>query len=153
MTWAPHVTVATIVERDGRFLMVEESTGDGIRFNQPAGHLEQGESLLHAAVRETLEETAHHVVPEALVGIYRWPHPSGITYLRFAFSARVTGFDPDRPLDEGILRAVWLTPGEIRACESRHRSPLVLACIEDYLAERRMPVDALRDYSGSESSR
>lgn len=153
MTWAPHVTVATIVERDGRFLMVEEMTGDGLRFNQPAGHLEPGESLLHAAVRETLEETAHHVAPDALVGIYRWPHPSGITYLRFAFSARVTGFEPDRPLDEGILRAVWLTPDEIRACAPRHRSPLVLACIDDYLAERRVPVDALRDCPAPETPR
>ncbi len=153
MTWAPHVTVATIVEREGRFLMVEESTGDGLRFNQPAGHLEPGESLLHAAVRETLEETAHHVTADALVGIYRWPHPYGITYLRFAFSARVTGFEPDRPLDEGILRAVWLTPDEIRACTPRHRSPLVLACLEDYLAARRMPVDALRDYPSAEAPR
>lgn len=125
--------------------MVEEHTEDGLRINQPAGHLEPDESLLAAAVRETLEETAHHVVPDALVGIYRWPHPAGRTYLRFAFSAYVTGVDAGRPLDEGILRAVWLTADEIRACAPRHRSPLVLACLEDYLAERRTSLDAVRD--------
>ena len=138
MDWVPHVTVATIVERDGRFLLVEEQTEDGPRFNQPAGHLERDESLLAAAVRETLEETAHGVELSHLVGIYRWDHPSrDLAYLRFAFAGRVRTHHPEQALDRGILRAVWLTPDEIRSQAPRHRSPLVLRCLEDYLAGQR----------------
>ncbi|MDQ7988003.1 MAG: NUDIX hydrolase [Candidatus Dactylopiibacterium sp.] len=145
--WFPHVTVAAVVEREGRFLLVEEQTDQGVRLNQPAGHLEAGESLGAACVREALEETAHHVEPEALVGIYRWPRPAGdITYLRFAFAARLTGFEAGRALDTGIIRAVWLTPQEIAQAAARLRSPLVLQCVEDHLAGRRYPLELMRHY-------
>ena len=139
--WKPNVTVAAVIERDGRFLLVEEETSEGLRFNQPAGHLEEGESLLDAAVREALEETAHRFVPEYLVGVYQWTRPQGdITYLRFAYGGRVEGVEDGRALDEGIVRAVWMTLDEVRATAGRHRSPLILQCIEDWRAGQRHPV-------------
>jgi len=145
--WKPNVTVAAVVERDGRFLMVEEETDDGVRFNQPAGHLDQGESLVQAAAREALEETAHRFRPDFLVGIYQWPRPVGdITYLRFAFGGELVGFDPERELDSGILQAVWMSLDELRATRERHRSPLILQCCEDYMAGRRFPLDLIRHY-------
>ena len=145
--WKPNVTVAAVVERDGRFLVVEEETEDGLRFNQPAGHLDRGESLVNAVAREALEETAHGFQPEFLVGIYQWPRPAGdITYLRFAFGGSITGFDPERKLDTGIVRAVWLTLDELRATRERHRSPLILQCCEDYVAGRRYPLELIRHY-------
>lgn len=145
--WKPHVTVAAIVEREGRFLLVEEHTADGVRLNQPAGHLDEGESLEAACVREALEETAHHVAVDALVGIYQWTRPSGdITYLRFAFAAQAIGFEDGRKLDEGIIRAVWLTPEELAAQPERWRSPLVMQCIQDYLAGQRYPLGVIRHY-------
>mgnify|MGYP001355634604 CR=1 FL=1 len=146
--WKPHVVVAAVVEQDGRFLLVEEKTDDGLRFNQPAGHLEDGESLVQAVSRECFEETAHHFEPEALVGVYRWRNPrrGGLTFLRFAFTGMITGFDPTAPLDEGILRAVWMTPEEIRATRHRHRSPMLLRGMEDCLAGRRYPLDLLTDF-------
>ncbi|HJW01938.1 MAG TPA: NUDIX hydrolase [Azospira sp.] len=145
--WKPNVTVAAVVERDGRFLLVEEETDDGLRFNQPAGHLEEGESLVAACAREALEETAHHFRPTALVGIYQWPRPAGdITYLRFAFAGEVIGFDPERKLDTGIVGARWLTLDEVRATRERHRSPLILQCIEDYLAGKRYPLELITHY-------
>jgi ADP-ribose pyrophosphatase YjhB (NUDIX family) len=147
--WKPHVVVAAVIERDGRFLVVEEETDEGVRFNQPAGHLEEGEGLLDAVRREVLEETAHRFEPEALLGVYRWRHPGKPrTYLRFAFLGRVTGFEPDSPLDTGILRAVWLTEAEIAASAARHRSPLVLRCIQDYRAGRRHPLDLIHELGG-----
>lgn len=145
--WKPNVTVASVVERDGRFLLVEEETADGLRFNQPAGHVEFGESLVEGAVRETLEETAHIFVPEFLVGVYQWTVPGGdLTYLRFAFGGRVEGEVAGRALDAGIVRAVWLTPDELRDCRARHRSPLVLQCMEDWIAGRRFALDLIRDH-------
>lgn len=145
--WFPHVTVAALVERDGRFLLVEEHTVDGIRLNQPAGHLEQGESLPDACVREALEETAHRVAVDALVGIYNWTRPDGsITYLRFAFACRSLSEEAGRALDEGIIRAVWLSHDELLAQRERLRSPLVLQVVEDYLAGRRYPLDVIRHY-------
>ncbi len=145
--WFPHVTVAALVERDGRFLLVEEHTVDGIRLNQPAGHLEQGESLEAACQREALEETAHRVSVDALVGIYNWTRPDGsITYLRFAFACTALSEEAGRALDEGIIRAVWLTHDEIVAQQARLRSPLVMQVIEDYLAGRRYPLDVIRHY-------
>jgi ADP-ribose pyrophosphatase YjhB (NUDIX family) len=147
MVWKPHVTVASVIEQDGRFLLVEEDSSDGLVFNQPAGHLEPGESLLQAAVRETLEETAYHFRPESLLGVYRWQHPrKDITYLRFAFAGSVSGHEPGRELDTGIVRAAWLTLDEIRGLAQRHRSPLVLDCIEDYRAGKRYPLDILTHY-------
>lgn len=142
VTWKPNVTVAAIVEQAGRFLFVEEASGDDIVINQPAGHVEPGETLLDAVRRETLEETGHHFVPEALVGIYYWQAPrKGVTYLRFAFAGSVTGHDPHRPLDEGILRTLWLSPDTLAAEVSRHRSPIVSHCMDDYLAGRRYPLE------------
>ncbi len=147
-SWKPNVTVAAVIEREGRFLMVEEETADGLRFNQPAGHLEEGESLIEAAVRETLEETAHRFVPEYLVGIYQWPRPQGdITYLRFAFGGAVGELVAGRALDEGIVRAVWMSVDELRASQARHRSPLILQCVDDWLAGRRYGLELLRHYA------
>ncbi|MEW5769915.1 MAG: NUDIX hydrolase [Pseudomonadota bacterium] len=147
--WKPHVVVAAVIERDGRFLLVEEETDDGVRFNQPAGHLEEDETLLDAVRREVFEETAHRFEPHALLGVYRWRHPTnGRTYMRFAFTGEITGFDPEAGLDDGILRAVWLTREEIEASAARHRSPLILRCLNDYLAGKRYPLDVLNDLGG-----
>lgn len=146
MIWKPNVTVAAVVERDGRFLLVEEEADGALVLNQPAGHLDEGESLLQAVVRETLEETAWHIAPEALVGVYRWPHPTKpITYLRFAFTANALRAEPNGTLDKGIVRALWLTPDEIRREQRRHRSPQVERCIEDYLAGQRYPLSLIKD--------
>jgi len=144
MIWKPNVTVAAVIEREGRFLLVEEDTDRGRLLNQPAGHLEPGESLLEAVARETLEETAHSFTATALLGIYQYHHPAeGVTYLRFAFIGKVTDHDPRRPLDTGIVRAVWLSPEEIRLASTRHRSPLVTRCIDDYIAGRSYPLEVL----------
>lgn len=145
--WKPSVTVAAIIERDGRFLLVEEETSDGIRFNQPAGHLDPNESLIDAVARETMEEAAHDFTPTALVGMYMTRYLSSrtrkeVTYLRFAFCGEV-GKAYDRPLDEGILRAVWMTRDELLACQEKHRSPLVMQCIDDYLAGKRAPLSII----------
>ena len=148
MTWKPNVTVAAVIEQDGKFLMVEEETSDGTRFNQPAGHWEADETLMQGAIRETLEETAYHFSPEVLLGVYRWHHTGkDITYLRFAFIGHVTDHEPLRPLDSGILRAVWMSPDEIRATADRHRSPLILKCVEDCLAGKRYPLELLTHLS------
>lgn len=145
--WKPNVTVAALIERDGKFLLVEEETEDGLRFNQPAGHLDEGESLVVACAREALEETAWGFTPTVLVGIYLWPRPQGdITYLRFAFAGELGEHHEGRELDAGIRRAVWMTPDEIGAVEPRHRSPLVRQCVRDYLAGRRYPLELLRHY-------
>jgi ADP-ribose pyrophosphatase YjhB (NUDIX family) len=147
MVWKPNVTVAAVVERDGKFLLVEEETAQGIRFNQPAGHLEAHESLTQAVIRETLEESAYHFTPTQLIGIYRWHAPeSDATYIRFAYTGTITGHEAGRKLDTGILRAVWLSPDEIRESESRHRSPLILRCMEDYLTGRRYPLELITHY-------
>ncbi|MDO8420406.1 MAG: NUDIX hydrolase [Rubrivivax sp.] len=146
--WSPSVTVAAIIESEGRFLVVEEHTPEGLRLNNPAGHLDPGESPQQGVVRETLEETARHFVPEALVGVYlsRFTRPAtgeDVTYLRLAYCGRVGEPLPGRGLDTGIVRTLWLTPDELRASSSRHRSPLVLRCVEDHLAGRRYPLDLL----------
>lgn len=145
--WKPHVVVAAVIEQDGRFLLVEEETAEGLRFNQPAGHLEDGESLLDAVRREAFEETAHHFEPEALLGVYRWRHPKGHTYMRFAFTGAVTGFDPTARLDTGILQAVWMTPEEIAAQSVRHRSPIVARCLADFLAGKSYPLDLITEFA------
>ena len=147
MIWKPHVTVAAVVQRDGKFLLVEEETEAGLAFNQPAGHLEEGESLVAAVVRETLEETAYHFKPTHLVGIYNWQHPTkGITYLRFTFAGELRGYEAGRQLDEGIVAARWLTLDEVRATQARHRSPMILRCCEDALAGKAYPLDLLVHY-------
>jgi len=147
MIWKPNVTVAAIIEQEGKFLLVEEHTSQGLLFNQPAGHLEANESLLAAVARETLEESAYDFEPQYLVGIYRWhAAASDTTYLRFAFSGRILAHHPARALDEGIVRAAWMTPEEIRATQARHRSPLILNCVEDYLAGKRYPLELFTHY-------
>ena len=147
MAWKPHVTVAAVIEQGGKFLLVEEETDEGIRINQPAGHWEFGESILAGAIRETLEETAHPFTPTHVLGIYHWSRPCGdITYLRFAFTGSVGAPIPGHTLDQGILRAVWMTPDELKADASRHRSPLVLRCVHDYLAGKRYPLELLTHY-------
>lgn len=146
--WKPNVTVAAVVERDGRFLLVEEETAEGVRFNQPAGHLEEGESLLEAVAREALEETRYRFRPTALVGIYQWPRPQGdITYLRFAFAGEILGEDVDRELDEGIIAPRWMSLAEVKATAASHRSPLILQCIEDLAAGKSYPLDLIRHYT------
>jgi 8-oxo-dGTP pyrophosphatase MutT (NUDIX family) len=142
----PTATVAAIVVRHGRFLVVEERTDEGIRINQPAGHLEAGETLAAGAVRETLEETGYHVLPTALVGIYRWQSlASRATFIRFAFACEIAGHDAQRPLDEGILRALWLPYDELAALRAKHRSPLVLRCVDDFRAGLRRPLDLVTE--------
>jgi ADP-ribose pyrophosphatase YjhB (NUDIX family) len=146
MVWTPRVTVAAVVEDDGRFLMVEETTPGGLVFNQPAGHLEAGESLLEAVRREVLEETACEVEPTALVGVYRWPMPdASATYLRFCFAARLRAHHPDRALDADVVAAHWLEADAIRRLGPRLRSPLVLACLDDALERPTTPLELLRD--------
>jgi 8-oxo-dGTP pyrophosphatase MutT (NUDIX family) len=140
--------VAAIIERDGRFLLVEEETSEGLKLNNPAGHLDPGESPAEGCAREALEETAHDFAPTSLVGIYlsRFVRPAtgeDVTYLRFAFAGELGAHDPARGLDQGIVRTLWLTPEEVRASAARHRSPLVLRCMDDYLAGRRLPLSAI----------
>jgi 8-oxo-dGTP pyrophosphatase MutT (NUDIX family) len=143
MSWKPDLTVAAIVERQGRFLLVEERIRGRRVFNQPAGHVEDRETLLAAVARETLEETAWHFTPEHLLGIYLWRAPvSGHSTLRLAFIGSVTDHDPIRTLDPPVLATHWLTREEILSRGSALRSPLVMRCIEDYLSGRRLPLDA-----------
>jgi len=146
--WKPNVTVATVVERDGRFLLVEEDTADGIRLNQPAGHLDPGETPVAGAARETLEETACIFTAGALLGVYVHRSEAGrgrgapaVSYLRFAFTGTVGEPDPARKLDHGIVRALWLTADELRARSAEHRSALVMKCVDDYLAGQRYPLE------------
>ena len=150
--WKPNVTVAAVIARDvegiQKFLLVEEETRDGLRLNNPAGHLDPGESPSEGCARETLEETAFHFKPTAIVGVYmsRFERAQAdglldITYLRFAFCGELGEHVADQPLDEGIVRTLWLSADEIRACAHLHRSPLLIRCMEDYLAGRRYPLD------------
>lgn len=143
MIWKPAATVAAVMERDGRFLLVEERI-DGRRvLNQPAGHLDPGESLIAACRREVLEETAHRFEPTALVGIYRWHYAAkDVTFLRFCFAGRIEG-TAERPLDKEIVRLHWLTPAELEARKADHRSPLVQKCVQDFVAGRRFALDIL----------
>jgi 8-oxo-dGTP pyrophosphatase MutT (NUDIX family) len=147
--WKPNVTVAAVIEQNGKFLLIEEHTAQGLRLNTPAGHLDPGESPIEGCVRETLEETAHAFTPTALIGIYmaRSSHRTGnkedVTYMRFSFAGELGAREAGRALDEGIVRTVWMTADEIRASVPRHRSPLLLQCIEDYLAGKRYPLDLI----------
>lgn len=148
LRFRPGVTVAAIIERDGRFLLVEEHTAEGLRLNNPAGHLEQGETPLDAVRREALEETACRFEPDALLGVYlsRFQRPAtgeDVTYLRLAYRGHASEPEAGRALDDGIVRTLWLTADEVRANRGRLRSPLVLRCVEDHLAGRRFPLDLL----------
>lgn len=144
MIWKPNTTIATIIEQDEKFLMVEEMDHGAIVINQPAGHLEEHEGLVDAAIRETLEETGWHVRPTHLTGIYQWRSPvNDITYMRFCFSAQAIRHDETRVLDPDILRTVWLSRAEIPGDKASLRSPMVLRCIDDYLAGTRYPLALL----------
>lgn len=143
--WCPHVTVAAVVADGDRFLMVEEEIRGELRYNQPAGHLEPDESLVQAAMRETLEETGWDVEPQHLIGVHQWWSPThGEHIVRFGFAARAVRHHPDHPLDAGIRRALWLSRADIAALDGRLRSPLVLLSIDDWLAGQRLPLTALR---------
>jgi 8-oxo-dGTP pyrophosphatase MutT (NUDIX family) len=138
------VTVAAVIERQGRFLFVQENIDGRLVLNQPAGHLDPGESLIAACRREVMEETAHHFEPTALVGIYRWHYaPKDVTFLRFCFRGRMGDADPSRKLDKEIVALHWLSPGELRERRPEHRSPLVQKCVEDFLAGRHYPLEVL----------
>jgi 8-oxo-dGTP pyrophosphatase MutT (NUDIX family) len=144
----PSVTVAAVIEHGGRYLLVEEDTPEGLRLNNPAGHLEQGESPLDAVVREALEETARPFTPTAFLGVYlaRFLRPAtqdDVTYVRLAYSGTVGETIAGRALDQGIRRTLWLSLDELTACQARHRSPLVLQCVRDHAAGRRLPLDAV----------
>lgn len=146
MIWKPHATVAAIIEHDNKFLMVEELINGKHVFNQPAGHLEPDESLLDAVIRETQEESAWQFVAEAVTGIYLWKHPeNGETYLRIAICGSCKNHDSNQPLDEGILTAVWKSRDELAGEPQKLRSPMVINCIDDYLAGNRFPLDMLVD--------
>jgi 8-oxo-dGTP pyrophosphatase MutT (NUDIX family) len=148
MSWIPHVTVAAVIHKDDRFLLVEEFANGREVLNQPAGHLDPGESLVEAVVRETLEETAWRFEPKALCGIYQWTHPEKQkTFIRFAFTGDVLEHLPGRDLDAGIIRAVWLDRGQVLARSGQLRSPMVMRCIDDYLAGQRFPLNLVRQLS------
>jgi 8-oxo-dGTP pyrophosphatase MutT (NUDIX family) len=155
--WRPSVTVAAVIEQAGRFLLVEEHTAEGLRLNNPAGHLDPGESPLQACIRETLEETAYQFSPQALVGVYlaRFQRPQAgaaasaiedVTYLRFAYCGTLGAWDAQRTLDTPIVRTLWLTADEIRNSAGRLRSPLVLQCMEDYLAGQRFGLEVVHTH-------
>ena len=142
MIWKPSVTVAAVIERGGKFLFVEERIDGRLVLNQPAGHLDPGESLPAACRREVLEETAHGFEPRSLVGVYRWHYAAkDVTFLRFCFAGDVSDQDPTRTLDKEIVRLHWLTPAELAARKGDHRSPLVAKCVADYLTGRRYPLE------------
>ena len=144
MSWSPHVVLASVVEREGRFLLVEEYAGEKLVLNQPAGHWEESETLIEGACREALEETGWEIEPEAVLGLYHYQPPElDYCFLRIAFAARALRHHPQRPLDTGIVRALWLTREEIVRERARHRSPMLLRCVDDYLAGRRYPLDML----------
>jgi 8-oxo-dGTP pyrophosphatase MutT (NUDIX family) len=146
--WKPSVTVAAIIEQDGRYLMIEEMTRDGLRINNPAGGLELGESIIEGVIREALEETARDFTPQALLGVYLARNPDtaagpGVTYMRFALCGTVGEEIAGRQLDQPVVRTLWMTPAEIAAAGDRLRGPLVLQCIADHQAGRRLPLEAL----------
>jgi 8-oxo-dGTP pyrophosphatase MutT (NUDIX family) len=144
MSGRPEVTVAALAERSGRFLMIEERAGGRLVLNQPAGHVEDRETLLAAVVREAREETAWRFTPAHLLGIYLWRNArTGRSTLRVAFSGEVSDHDPHAPLDRGIVGTHWMTRDELERAHARLRSPLVLRCVDDHLSGRRLPLDTV----------
>lgn len=147
MVWKPHVTVAAVIEKNQRFLLVEETTDNGVAFNQPAGHLEPGENLIHAVKREVREETAWRFEPQALVAVQLWRKtPDAPSFLRFCFTGSVHSHDPNQALDTGILATHWLSHEEIMAKREQLRSPLVLICVDEYLKGQHHPLSLLQTY-------
>lgn len=148
MSWHPHATVAVVVEKEGKFLLVEEESSGQVVFNQPAGHIEENETFIEAASRETLEESAWHVEPKYLIGFYVYKSGSNnTTYHRACYYAEAIRHEADLKLDQGIIRAVWLSRDEIAALGDRLRSPMVLKCIDDYLAGNQYPLELIHEYS------
>lgn len=146
MSDKPHITVAAVVVEAGRFLVVEEEADGRVVYNQPAGHLDPGETLQQAVVRETLEETAYHFRPQALVGIYRWHSPvNDVTYVRVCFSGDCLSQEAGRTLDSGIRRSLWLSRDELSALGDQLRSPMVLRCIDDYRAGKSSPLSLITE--------
>mgnify|MGYP001827057912 CR=1 FL=1 len=146
MIWTPRTTVAAVIEKNGAFLMVEEHDSGQLVLNQPAGHLENGESLLDAVRREVEEETAWRFEPSSLLGVYRWQvAQSGVTYLRYCFAGSVLQALPGQPLDSDIHAALWLSAASIREQQWRHRSPMVQSCLNDYLQGRRYPLELIHE--------
>ena len=146
MKWSPHITVASVLEREKQFLFVEERIDGRLVLNQPAGHWEQGESIVQASIRETLEETAWHYKPSYLIGIYHWIHPgSKETYLRFCFAGDLLNYEPDRHLDDGIEQAIWLDYQQLDERNNDHRSPLVMQCVNDYIKGQRFELTLLQN--------
>ena len=147
MIWKPNVTVAAVINKNDKYLLVEEQTKSGVLFNQPAGHLEPNESIIQGAIRETLEETGYTFRPQWLLGIYNWHSlVNDTTFLRFAFFGTADCYDHNRELDESIVRAAWFNTNEIYELVHRHRSPLVIKCIEDHLAGKQYPLEILTHY-------
>ena len=148
MIWKPHATVAAIIERDNKFLMVEELVQGERMFNQPSGHLDPDENLIDAVIRETQEEAAWQFIPEAVTGIYLWKQPDndkkdGETFLRVAICGTCTNHDPRQKLDDGIIQALWMSREQLIENSDKLRSPMVINCIDDYLAGKRYPLDLL----------
>jgi ADP-ribose pyrophosphatase YjhB (NUDIX family) len=140
MDWIPHITVTAVIESEQRFLLIEEKARGTIVFNQPSGHWDENETLIQAAARETLEESAWHFEPQAIIGIYTYTNPSyNTTYLRIAYAGQHHSHEPNRPLDTGILRTQWFTRDEIAKLPNL-RSPMVLRCVDDYIAGKRYPL-------------
>ena len=145
MSWNPHVTVAAVIEKDKYFLFVEEKVAGRHVINQPAGHLEDNETLLDAVIRETYEETAWHFTPTELIGVYQWQHPQNKqTFIRFCFTGKLDAHDPHAKLDPDILDTLWLSYEDLLQNKSKHRSPLVLTCVNDYLAGKRYDLNMLQ---------
>lgn len=144
--WQPRVTVAAVIRHQDKFLLVEEKSDGRLVFNQPAGHWDEGETLVDAVAREVMEETGWEFRATQLLGVYNWTHPSSnTTYLRFAFTGELGAQKSPTPLDKDIVRAVWLSHDEVLQSRDKHRSPLILRCIQDYNTTRRYPLDLLRD--------
>lgn len=146
MIWKPHATVAAVIERDGHFLLVEEKCNGQLVYNQPAGHLEEDESIIDAVIRETREETAWQFHPQEITGIYRWKQTDkNRTFLRVAFCGHCDDFQANQALDDGIVKAVWMTRDELLEAKDKLRSPMVMRCIDDYLAGHRYSLNLLID--------